>query len=87
MKVIQRVLSLNLILDLSHTSHLNVGFTGIEIKTEIWISFISADRVRKGSAIGFLSQGNLGLLNGQRIYSNEHLLWHHQLKLLKMMMC
>ena len=36
--VIQKFLRLTLVLDLSHTSYLRVGFTYREIQTEIWIS-------------------------------------------------
>ena len=40
-KVIQKVLSLTQILDLSHNFHFHLRLTCIEIKTEICISFSS----------------------------------------------
>ena len=38
---VQKALSLTKILNLSHISHTCMGLTCTEIKTEIWISFLS----------------------------------------------
>ena len=60
-RVVQKVLSLTQILDLSHTSHYSIGLMCIEIKTEIWISFFNVKEMialpqQKCSATSLLSR-------------------------------
>ena len=59
MKFIQKVPSFTQILVFSYPSHLYMGLTCIEIKTEIWISFLrngSMLLLQKCSAMAHLSE-------------------------------
>ena len=74
MQIIQKVLILNKILDLSHTSHLCMGLTSIEIKTDIWIGFTSF--IRNGSVLPPQKYSAKALLSGQELELFEQLLFN-----------